>query len=101
MAGPATAACGVSLGNCTVAASWAALARGRQHVGIHHIDRRPSPIGGDLVENLGKLPFELVARHVTDVRGAYGIQQVQPRMISTHLAHSNSGPPKACATCIQ
>ncbi len=42
-----------------------------QHLWIDDVDRLASRLGDDLVENVDKLGFVFLARHISDVRRGY------------------------------
>lgn len=46
---------------------------GLQYFWIHHIDRRALCVGGDLIEDLGKLDFVFLARDVATVKSTTAI----------------------------
>ena len=52
-----------------------------QHVRVHHVDRIAGRIGRDLVENVGELNLEFLARHVAEVRRADDVVHVEQRVL--------------------
>ena len=67
---------------CVLRLSALAMVRHRlQHFSIHHIDRRALCVGGDLIEDLGKLDFVFLARDVANVRRADDVVHAEQRVV--------------------